>query len=61
MLRIAAYQNRCKTMPMVTSERIGTLEEAYEYAGYYMQRSEIERFQYVLKSECAIEKLQEGV
>jgi IS4 transposase len=46
---------------MVTRERIDTLEEAYEYAGYYMQRWEIERFQYVLKSGCAVEKLQEGV
>ncbi|MDR2408331.1 MAG: transposase [Bacteroidales bacterium] len=36
-----------------------TPEEAYEYVGYYLQRWKIERFHYVLKSGCGIEKLQE--
>jgi hypothetical protein len=44
---------------LMTSEPISTVEEAYKYAGYYMQRWKIERFHYVLKSGCAIEKLQE--
>jgi hypothetical protein len=44
---------------MAASEPVNTPEEAYEYAGYYMQRWKIERFHYVLKSGCAIEKLQE--
>ncbi|MDR1447087.1 MAG: hypothetical protein LBI90_09360 [Treponema sp.] len=43
----------------MNSEAVHTAEEAYEYAGYYMQRWKIERFHYVLKSGCAIEKLQE--
>jgi hypothetical protein len=44
---------------LMTSEPIHTAEEAYEYVGYYMQRWKTERFHYVLKSGCAIEKLQE--
>jgi hypothetical protein len=42
---------------LVTSEPVNGFEEAYEYAGYYIQRWKIERFHYVLKSGCAIEKL----
>jgi hypothetical protein len=44
---------------LTTSEAVKSPEEAYEYVGYYMQRWKIERFHYVLKSGCAIEKLQE--
>ncbi|MDR2210974.1 MAG: transposase, partial [Spirochaetaceae bacterium] len=44
---------------LVTSEPVNSTEEAYEYVGYYMQRWKIERFHYVLKSGCGIEKLQE--
>ncbi|MDR2632630.1 MAG: IS4 family transposase [Treponema sp.] len=44
---------------LATSELESGLEEAYEYVGYYMQRWKIERFHYVLKSGCGIEKLQE--
>jgi hypothetical protein len=44
---------------LTTSEPVNTVEEAYEYAGYYMRRWKIEWFHYVLKSGCAIEKLQE--
>jgi hypothetical protein len=44
---------------LMTSESVNTPEEAYEYVGYYIQRWKIERFHYVLKSGCAIEKLQE--
>jgi hypothetical protein len=47
------------SFPMAASEPVNRLEEAYEYVGYYMQRWKIERFHYVLKSGCAIEKLQE--
>jgi hypothetical protein len=43
----------------MTSEPVNTVEEAYKYVGYYMQRWKIERFHYILKSGCAIEKLQE--
>jgi hypothetical protein len=43
----------------MSSEPVTTAEEAYEYVGYYMQRWKIERFHYVLKSGCGIEKLQE--
>jgi hypothetical protein len=43
----------------MTSEPVNSVEEAYEYVGYYMQRRKIERFHYVLKSGCGIEKLQE--
>jgi hypothetical protein len=42
-----------------TSEPVNSAEEAYEYVGYYTRRWKIERFHYVLKSGCAIEKLQE--
>jgi hypothetical protein len=44
---------------LATSEPVSSPKEAYEYVGYYMQRWKIERFHYVLKSGCAIEKLQE--
>ncbi|MDR0629578.1 MAG: IS4 family transposase [Treponema sp.] len=44
---------------LMTSESVNTSEGAYEYVGYYIQRWKIERFHYVLKSGCAIEKLQE--
>jgi hypothetical protein len=44
---------------MATSEPVTSPEEAYKYVEYYMQRWKIERFHYVLKSGCAIEKLQE--
>jgi hypothetical protein len=44
---------------LITNEPVNTVEEAYMYVGYYMQRWKIERFHYVLKSGCAIEKLQE--
>jgi hypothetical protein len=47
------------SFPMAASEPVNTPEEAYEYVGYYMRRWKIERFYYVLKSGCAIEKLQE--
>jgi hypothetical protein len=44
---------------LATSDPVNSPEEAYKYVGYYMQRWKIERFHYVLKSGCAIEKLQE--
>jgi hypothetical protein len=44
---------------LAITEPVTTPEEAYENAGYYLQRWKIERFHYVLKSGCAIEKLQE--
>jgi hypothetical protein len=44
---------------LMTREVVSGVEEAYEYVGYYMQRWKIERFHYVLKSGCGIEKLQE--
>jgi hypothetical protein len=44
---------------LATTEPVASPEEAYEYVGYYIQRWKTERFHYVLKSGCAIEKLQE--
>jgi hypothetical protein len=38
---------------------VNSVEEAYEYSGYYIQRWKIGRFHYVLKSGFAIEKLRE--
>jgi len=44
---------------LMTSEPVETVEAAYEKVFYYTQRWKIERFHYVLKSGCAVEKLQE--
>jgi hypothetical protein len=44
---------------LMTSEAVNSVEEAYKYAGYYMRRWKIERFHYVLKSGCSIEKPRE--
>jgi hypothetical protein len=44
---------------LATTGAVNTPEEAYEKVGYYIQRWKIERFHYVLKSGCTIEKIQE--
>jgi len=44
---------------LMTNEPVETVEEAYERVYYYTQRWKIEMFHYVLKSGCAVEKLQE--
>jgi hypothetical protein len=44
---------------LITNEPVENTETAYEKAVWYMQRWKIERFHYVLKSGCAVEKLQE--
>jgi hypothetical protein len=44
---------------LATNEPVKSPEEAYEKAGYYLQRWKIERFHHVLKSGCTIEKIQE--
>jgi hypothetical protein len=44
---------------LMTNEPVETVEAAYERVYYYTQRWKIERFHYVLKSGCAVEKLQE--
>ena len=44
---------------LMTNEPVETVREAYERVYYYTQRWKIERFHYVLKSGCAVEKLQE--
>ena len=44
---------------LMTNEKIESVEDAYERAVWYMQRWKIEQFHYVLKSGCAVEKLQE--
>jgi hypothetical protein len=44
---------------LATSDPVTSFKEAYKYIGYYIQRWKIERFHYVLKSGCAIEKIQE--
>jgi hypothetical protein len=44
---------------LMTNEKVETVEGAYERVFYYTQRWKRERFHYVLKSGCAVEKLQE--
>jgi hypothetical protein len=44
---------------LMTNDEVNTLEQAFEKVRYYVQRWKIERFHYVLKSGCAIEKIQE--
>ena len=44
---------------LMTNEEVESIESAYEKTQWYTQRWKIERFHYVLKSGCAVEKLQE--
>ena len=44
---------------LMTNEPVETVEAAYERVRYYTQRWKIERFHFVLKSGCMVEKLQE--
>jgi len=44
---------------LMANKKIESVEGAYEKAVWYMQRWKIERFHHVLKSGCAVEKLQE--
>ena len=44
---------------LATNEAISSVEDAVEKIEYYMQRWKIERFHYVLKSGCNIEKIQQ--
>jgi hypothetical protein len=44
---------------LMTNEPIGDANEAYEKVCYYIQRWKIERFHFVLKDGCMVEKLQE--
>jgi len=44
---------------LITNESIESVEAAYERVYYYTHRWKIERFHYVLKSGCCVEKLQE--
>lgn len=44
---------------LATNEEISGIEDAFEKIGYYIQRWKIERFHYVLKSGCNIEKIQQ--
>ena len=44
---------------LVTNQPIGNAEEAWVNIEYYLQRWKIERFHYVLKSGCTVEKIQE--
>ena len=44
---------------LMTNEKVDNVEDAYEKAVWYMRRWKIEQFHYVLKSGCAVEKLQE--
>ena len=44
---------------LMTNEPVDDVREAYEKAQWYMQRWKIERFHHVLKTGCAVEKLQE--
>ena len=44
---------------LATNDEISGFDDAYEKVCYYIQRWKIERFHYVLKSGCQIEKLQE--
>ena len=44
---------------LMTNEPVETADEAYKRVYYYTQRWKIERFHFVLKSGCQVEKLQE--
>jgi hypothetical protein len=44
---------------LMTNDEVNSVEQALEKVRYYVQRWKIERFHQVLKSGCAIEKLQE--
>ena len=44
---------------VMTNEPVESFEAAYEQVCRYTQRWKIERFHYVLKSGCTVEKLQE--
>jgi len=44
---------------LATNEEINSVEKAFEYVGYYVQRWKIERFHHVLKSGCKVELIQE--
>jgi hypothetical protein len=44
---------------LATNEPVNDFEDAYQKVGYYIQRWKIERFHYVLKSGCKVEKIQE--
>jgi hypothetical protein len=44
---------------LVTNEPVDTLEDAIKIVQYYVLRWKIERFHYVLKQGCKVEKLQE--
>jgi hypothetical protein len=44
---------------LMTNEPVQTVEAAYENVRWYVQRWKIEQFHHVLKSGCAVEKLQE--
>jgi hypothetical protein len=44
---------------LMTNDEVNSIEQALEKVRYYVQRWKIERFHHVLKSGCAIEKLQE--
>ena len=44
---------------LATNEAIDSPEDAFTYVGYYVQRWKIERFHYVLKSGCQVEKIQQ--
>jgi hypothetical protein len=44
---------------LMTNEPVENIETAYEKVTWYMQRWKVEQFHHVLKSGCAVEKLQE--
>jgi hypothetical protein len=44
---------------LMTNDEVNSVDQAFEKVRYYVQRWKIERFHHVLKSGCAIEKLQE--
>jgi hypothetical protein len=44
---------------LMTNGAVDSFESAYDKVCWYTQRWKIERFHYVLKSGCAVEKLQE--
>lgn len=44
---------------LISNEVLGNVDDVLERVDYYIQRWKIERFHYVLKSGCCVEKLQE--
>jgi hypothetical protein len=61
IVRITEITERAEPIEWIlaTNLPVSTAEECMEVVGYYVQRWKIERFHFVLKSGCNIEKIQQ--